>query len=136
MPGGVDNVNPVVSPLARRSRRRDRNTALLFLLHPVHDRGAIMNLANPVGSAGVVQDAFGRRRLARINVSHNPDISGLANFCGTRHCGPSRCLPAIMSERLVGFRHLVRVVLFLHRGATTSRSINDISTDPAEAHQK
>jgi hypothetical protein len=32
-----------------------------------------------VASAGVEQDPLGRRRLARIDVSHDPDISGQAD---------------------------------------------------------
>ena len=59
MPGGIDNVNPVVIPPARRCRRRDGNSSFLLLLHPVHDGSAVVNFPDLVSTAGVVQDAFG-----------------------------------------------------------------------------
>ena len=75
--GRVDDVDAVVVPLARRRRGRDRDAALLLLLHPVHDRGALVNLADFVRAARVVEDALGRRRLTGVDVRHDPDVSGL-----------------------------------------------------------
>ena len=83
--GRVDDVDAVVGPLARGRSRRDRDTALLLLLHPVHRRGAFVHLAELVGLSGVVEDALGRRRLARINVGHDPDVSGLFERELARH---------------------------------------------------
>ena len=83
--GRVDDVDPVVGPLAGGGRRRDRDAALLLLLHPVHRRGALVDLAHLVGAAGVVQDALGRRRLARVDVGHDPDVAGLLEGELARH---------------------------------------------------
>ena len=51
--------------------------ALLLLFHPVHDGGALVDLAHFVGAAGVVEDALGRRRLTGVDVRHDPDVAGL-----------------------------------------------------------
>src|SRR5207247_9237786 len=74
--GRVDDVDPAVLPPARRGRRGDGDAALLLLHHPVHDRGALVDLADLVGLAGVVEDPFGRRALARVDVGHDPDVAG------------------------------------------------------------
>ena len=73
--GRVDDVDAVVVPERRGRRRRDRDAALLLLGHVVHDRGALVDLADLVGLAGVVEDALGRRGLARVDVGHDPDVA-------------------------------------------------------------
>ena len=77
VPGRVDDVDPVAVPLAGGRRRGDRDAALLLLLHPVHRGRALVHLADLVGAAGVVEDALGRRRLAGVDVRHDPDVAGL-----------------------------------------------------------
>ena len=72
-------------PLARGGRGGDRDAALLLLLHPVHRRRALVDLAHLVGAAGVVEDALGRRRLARVDVGHDPDVAGLLEGELARH---------------------------------------------------
>jgi hypothetical protein len=47
-----------------------------LLLHPVHGGGAVVHFAHLVVHAGVVEDALGRSRLARIDVRHDPDVPG------------------------------------------------------------
>src|SRR5262249_41218352 len=73
----IDDVDPVVAPLAGRRGRSDRDSALLLLLHPVHHRGAFVNLPHLVCPLGVIEDALGRRRLAGADVSHDPYIAGV-----------------------------------------------------------
>ena len=72
--GRIDNVDAKIAPRRRRRRRRDRDAALLLLRHPVHRRRALVDLAHLVGAAGVVEDPLGRRRLARVDVGHDPDV--------------------------------------------------------------
>ena len=71
----VDDVDPVVVPERRGRRRRDRDAALLLLGHVVHDRGALVDLTDLVGLAGVVEDALRRGGLARVDVGHDPDVA-------------------------------------------------------------
>src|SRR5205807_281313 len=68
--GRVDDVDPVVVPLAGRGRRGDGDAALLLLDHPVHGGGAFVDLTDLVVLAGVVEDALGRRGFARVDVGH------------------------------------------------------------------
>ncbi len=49
--GRVDDVDAVALPLAGRRGGGDRDAALLLLLHPVHDGGALVDLAHLVGAA-------------------------------------------------------------------------------------
>ena len=74
--GRVDDVDAVAVPLAGGRGRGDRDAALLLLLHPVHRRRALVDLADLVGAPGVEEDALGRRRLAGVDVSHDPDVAG------------------------------------------------------------
>ena len=75
--GGVDDVDLVLVPEAGHGGRRDRDAALLLLLHPVGRRGAVVGLADLVVDARVEQDALGGRRLAGIDVSHDADVATL-----------------------------------------------------------
>ena len=73
----------------------DGDAPLLLLLHPVHGGGALMDLTDLVVTAGVVEDALGERGLARVDVSHDPDVPGSAQ----RHL-PQMC------KRSVSVAHL------------------------------
>ena len=75
--GGIDDVDLVLVPEAGHGGRRDRDAALLLLLHPVGGRGAVVGLAQLVVDARVEQDALGRRRLAGIDVRHDADVADL-----------------------------------------------------------
>jgi hypothetical protein len=75
----VDDVDPVVLPVDGGGGRGDRDAALLLLVHPIHDRGAFVDLADLVGLAGVVKDPLGRRGLAGVDVGHDPDVAGQAD---------------------------------------------------------
>ena len=86
--GRIDDVDAMVAPERRRGSRRDRDAPLLLLGHPVHRRGALVHLAHLVGAAGVVEDPLGRRRLARVDVGHDPDVADAVErdhlFCHLR----------------------------------------------------
>ncbi len=75
MSRGIDDVNPVVLPKAGCRCGGDCYSALLFLLHPVHRCGAFMDLSDFVCASRIKQDAFRRRGLSGIDMSHDPDIS-------------------------------------------------------------
>ena len=74
--GGVDDVDAVVVPDARGGGRGDGDATLLLLRHVVHGRRAVVDLADLVALAGVVEDALGRRGLARVDVGHDADVAG------------------------------------------------------------
>jgi len=71
----IDDINTMIAPVGRRRGRGDRDAALLLLLHPIHGGVAVVDLAHFIGLTGIVEDAFSRRRLAGINVSHDANIT-------------------------------------------------------------
>ncbi len=73
--GGIDNVDAMIPPETGRRSGRDRDAALLLLLHPVHGGIAIMHFADLMGPTGIVQDSFSCGRLTRINMGHNANIA-------------------------------------------------------------
>jgi hypothetical protein len=93
--GRVDDVDLVVLPETGRRGRRDRDAALLLLLHPVHRGRAVVDLADLVVDPGVEQDPLGRRGLAGIDVGHDADVADLGQVGQHVECHSS--LP-----RLVG----------------------------------
>jgi len=66
----------LLGPEGGDRRGRDRDATLLFLLHPVGDRVAIIDIADLVDQAGVEKDTLGRRGLARIDVGADPEVTG------------------------------------------------------------
>jgi hypothetical protein len=81
----VDDVDSNVIPEARRGRRGDGNAALLLLLHPVHDGGAIMHLSHLVRSPCVVENALRRGRFTGIDMRHDADIAIFLELYCSRH---------------------------------------------------
>jgi len=77
VPGRVDDVDGVAEPVRGGRGRRDRDAALLLLLHPVHGGRALMDLTQLVVDAGVEQDPLGGRRFARVDMRHDPDVADL-----------------------------------------------------------
>jgi len=81
MARGVNDVHAMVAPERGRRGGRNRDAALLLLLHPVHRGRTVVDLADLVGTAGVVQHTLGGRGLARIDMGHNADIAVLLDRC-------------------------------------------------------
>ena len=74
MAGGIDNSYRMFMPFTSSRRRRNRNSTLLLLFHPVHYGGSVMNLTELMGLPGRKKDALGNRGLARINMRGNANI--------------------------------------------------------------
>ena len=87
--GRVDDVDAVLAPEAGRRRRGDGDAALLFLLHPVHDGRALVDLADLVRNPGVEEDPLGSGRLPGIDVGHDADVPGSIQRCLTGHFSSS-----------------------------------------------
>ncbi len=76
----VDQVDLVVAPGQDGRGRGDRDAALLLLRHPVHLRLAVVDLADLVDLARVVQEALGDRGLARVDVRDDADVASLVDL--------------------------------------------------------
>ena len=72
--GRINNVDANVAPGAGRRRGRNRNAALLLLLHPVHRRSAFVHLSDAVRLSRIKQDALRRSGLSGIDVGHDADV--------------------------------------------------------------
>jgi hypothetical protein len=90
--GRIDNINTVIIelrihpfPKASGSGAGNGDTALLFLLHPIHGGGTIMYFTNFVGHASVKKNALGSGGLACIYVSTNADVSITTYGCLACH---------------------------------------------------
>jgi hypothetical protein len=77
----IDDVDAVFGfvaiPETGRRSAGNRNTALLFLLHPVHGRRTLVHLANFVRDTRVIKDALRGGGLTGIDVGHDADIPEL-----------------------------------------------------------
>jgi hypothetical protein len=79
-------------PKAGCGSGRDGDAALLLLLHVIHDRSAIVHLANFVRDACVEQDALSRRRLPGIDVRRDSDVAIALDGRRASQCGLLRLL--------------------------------------------
>src|SRR6202021_2032645 len=70
--GSIDDVDTDVFPCAGGSGGGNRDAALLLLLHPVDGRSALVHLTDTMRDARIEEDALSRRRLAGVDVRHNP----------------------------------------------------------------
>src|SRR3990167_8235517 len=75
VPGRVNDVDTMIFPETSRCSRGYGDPTLLLLLHPIHGGSPFMDFTNLVRLAGIVEDAFSRCRLSRINVSHDANIT-------------------------------------------------------------
>src|SRR5207247_4790481 len=63
----------------------DGDPPLLLLLHPVHGRGALVDLAELVVHPGVIEDPLGGGRLPGVDVGGDPDVAGPLEGRRSRH---------------------------------------------------
>ena len=85
MPGGVDNMNFHIFPVAGRYGRGNGNAAFLLIWHPVHDGFTIVDFTDSVGTAGVIKNPLGDRRLSGINMGNDADIAHVSYFDTRTH---------------------------------------------------
>ncbi len=72
----INEVHAMPLPKTRRCRRRDRDTTLLLLLHPVHGRFTFVHFTDLVLLSGVEKHALRTRRFTGVNVCDDPEVSG------------------------------------------------------------
>ena len=77
VPGRIDDVDAMIAPERGRSGGRDRDAPLLLLGHPVHGRGAFVDLADLVDLLRVEEDPLGHGRLAGVDMRDDSDVSRL-----------------------------------------------------------
>src|SRR5664280_2865490 len=85
MARSINDVNSDVIPETGGGSGSDGDTALLLLLHPVHDSGAIMHFTHLVRSSCVVEDALRGGGLTGINVGHDADVPVFIELDFSRH---------------------------------------------------
>jgi len=125
----INDVDLTISPETGHGRGRDGDPPLPFLLHPIGNGCPIVHIAHPMRAPRVKEDALSRRRLTGVDVSNDADVSCTFERIGPGHGTTSNSdqfsnlneqipeprgwslviLPAIVSERPVCLRHLVRV---------------------------
>src|SRR5256885_8780636 len=86
----------MVVPETRRGGSRDRDAALLLLGHPVHRRGALVDLADLVDLLGVEEDPLGHGGLARVDVGDDADVPVALERILARDL---KCLPRLLFDR-------------------------------------
>jgi hypothetical protein len=72
---GVDDIQPTTLPLTGGSSGLNGDAALRLLLHEVHGGLAVMHLTQAMDLARQLENPLGRRRLTRIHVGKNTDVS-------------------------------------------------------------
>ena len=81
--GGVDDINDVVVPGGADSGGGDGYAALPFLGHPIGGGVAVVNLADLVGLAGIIEDTLGGCGFTRVDVGDNARVP---HFCQIKVC--------------------------------------------------
>ena len=109
--GGIDDLEAIfltalsttrVLPEARGGSCGDGNAALLLLDHPVHGSSAVVNLADLMSLASVIQDALSGGSLARVDVGHDTNVARIPQI-NFRHCSSSLPVLRSGSERRRGW---------------------------------
>ena len=75
--GGIDDVDSSAQPLRGGSGGSNGNTSFLFLNHPVHGSGAVVDFADLMNLTGVEKDTLGGSGLSGVDVRHNTDVTGV-----------------------------------------------------------
>ena len=132
MPRSIDYIYMVVAPVTSSSSCCYSNTALLFLLHPIHHCCPFIHTPNFIGVSRVIKNHLRSCRLASIYMGNNPYISYLLQRKSSwhlfilyfEHCFHCSSLPAKMSESLVSLGHFMSVLTLLNCCSSALHSIN------------
>jgi hypothetical protein len=73
--GRVNDIDGMIAPRTRRGSRSNRDSSLLFLHHPIHRSGTVVNFPQAMRPACVIENALSGRGLPRVNVRDNADIA-------------------------------------------------------------
>ena len=85
VPGGVDDVDPMILPAGGDGSGGDGDATLALLSHPVGDCGTVVHLTDLVNHTGIEQNPFCRGGFARINVGSDTNISDAFQGKGASH---------------------------------------------------
>src|SRR5262249_54982235 len=107
--GSVNNIDTMLIPEAGCCSRRNSDTTLLLLRHPVHCGRPFMHLTDAVNLFGVEENTLCGSCLTSVNMRNDTDISCFFEWKFSSH---DMFLPAIMSKSLVRLRHLVGLLTF------------------------
>ena len=76
----IDDVDAIISPRTKRCGRLNSDAFFAFQIHGIHrctNSVLSADLVHVVDTAGIKQNTFGERRLARIYVGRDPNIADL-----------------------------------------------------------
>ena len=72
-------------PIRRRRGGRDRDATFLLLLHPIHGGRAVMDFADLMRFAGIIENPLCRRRLARVDMGHDAEVPVILDRMAAGH---------------------------------------------------
>src|SRR4029079_16711816 len=127
VPGRIDDVDAMVAPERGRRGGGDRDASFLLLGHPVHGRGAFVDLTDLVDLLRVEEDPLGDGRLARVDMGDDSDVPRACERNLSCHGLPMLpFLPLEMAEGAVRLGHLVRVFAALDGSAEAVHRVDEL----------
>ncbi len=85
--GGVDDVQALAVPNGGGGGGGDGDPPLLLLLHPVHGRGAVMDFADLMALARIIENPLRGRGFARVDVGHDAEVAVVFDVGRAGHDG-------------------------------------------------
>jgi hypothetical protein len=85
--GGVDDVQALAVPHGGGGGGGDGDPPFLLLLHPVHGRGAVVDFANFMALARVIENPLGGRGFAGVDVGHDAEVTVVFDVGRAGHDG-------------------------------------------------
>jgi hypothetical protein len=85
MTWSINNIYLTMMPEASSGSRGNRNPALLFLFHPVHDSVAIMNLTQLMRPTSIIKNPLSCCGLSGVNMGHYAYIAHVGKILMDSH---------------------------------------------------